>query len=88
MCNLLGEPLYHSGVVENNADEELASLDSTSEQSISPSPPIMKIEDVHLHLDLMFQKMHVKTCPDASDKFHHPEEEFPFNVIIPCYAVQ
>ena len=46
-CNLLGEPLCH-GVVQENADEQSASLDFTS------TP---KIADVHLHLDLMFQRM-------------------------------
>ena len=44
-CNLLSEPLCH-GVVQENADEQLASLDFTS------TP---KIADAHLHLDLMFQ---------------------------------
>ena len=44
-CNLLSEPLCH-GVVQENADEQSASLDFTS-------PP--KVADTHLHLDLMFQ---------------------------------
>ena len=44
-CNLLSEPLCH-GVVQENADEQSASLDFTS---------TLKIADAHLHLDLMFQ---------------------------------
>ena len=74
-CNLLGEPVC-SGVV-HNADEQSASLDFTS-------PP--KIADAHLHLDLMFQRMQVSSWEDAATKFHHPEEEIPLEVIIPCYA--
>ena len=74
-CNLLGEPLC-SGVV-HNANEQSAPLDFTS-------PP--KIADAHLHLDLMFQRMQVSSWEDAATKFHHPKEEIPLEVIIPCYA--
>ena len=48
-CNLLGEPLCCGGI-QNNADEQSASLDFTS-------PP--KIADTHLHVDLIFQQMQV-----------------------------
>ena len=44
-CNLLSEPLC-CDVVQDNADEQSASLDFT----LTP-----KIADMHLHLDLMFQ---------------------------------